>query len=83
MLVVMVITECLTMWENYYDKQEYFDQHPYVVIGSEHKYYYEAMCLVIVPETTAFYRTSFKDDKELYDSVEERSMKMVKLESKY
>ena len=50
---------------NYYDKQEYFDQHPYVVIETpERKYYYEAMCLVIVPETTAFYRTSFKDDKD-------------------
>ena len=50
---------------NYYDKQEYFDQHPYVVIETpERKYYYEAMCLVIVPETTAFYRTSFKDDED-------------------
>ena len=50
---------------NYYDKQEYFDQHPYVVIETpERKYYYEAMCLVIVPERTAFYRTSFKDDKD-------------------
>lgn len=50
---------------NYYDKQEYFDQHPYVVIETpERKYYYEAMCLVIVPETTAFYRTSFKNDED-------------------
>ena len=50
---------------NYYDKQDYFDQHPYVVIETpERKYYYEAMCLVIVPETTAFYRTSFEDDKD-------------------
>ena len=50
---------------NYYDKQEYFDQHPYVVIETpERKYYYEAMCLVIVPETTAFYRTSFEDDND-------------------
>ena len=50
---------------NYYDKHEYFDQHPYVVIETpERKYYYEAMCLVIVPETTAFYRTSFEDDKD-------------------
>ena len=50
---------------NYYDNQEYFDQHPYVVIETpERKYYYEAMCLVIVPETTAFYRTSFEDDKD-------------------
>lgn len=50
---------------NYYDKQDYFDQHPYVVIETpERKYYYEAMCLVIVPETTAFYRTSFKNDED-------------------
>ena len=50
---------------NFYDNQEYFDQHPYVVIETpERKYYYEAMGLVIVPETTAFYRTSFTDDKD-------------------
>ena len=50
---------------NFYDNQEYFDQHPYVVIETpERKYYYEAMCLVIVPETTAFYRTTFKDDED-------------------
>ena len=50
---------------NFYDKQDYFDQHPYVVIETpERKYYYEAMGLVIVPEDTAFYRTSFTDDKD-------------------
>ena len=50
---------------NYYDTQEYFDQHPYVVIETpERKYYYEAIGLVIVPEDTAFYRTSFTDDKD-------------------
>lgn len=50
---------------NFYDNQEYFNQHPYVVIETpERKYYYEAMGLVIVPETTAFYRTSFKDDED-------------------
>ena len=50
---------------NFYDKQDYFDQHPYVVIEApDRKYYYEAMCLVIVPEDTAFYRTSFTDDKD-------------------
>ena len=51
---------------NFYDKQDYFDQHPYVVIETpDRKYYYEAMCLVIVPEDTAFYRTSFTDDKDI------------------
>ena len=50
---------------NFYDTQEFFDQHPYVVIETpERKYYYEAMGLVIVPEDTAFYRTSFTDDKD-------------------
>ncbi len=50
---------------NFYDTQEFFDQHPYVVIETpDRKYYYEAMCLVIVPEDTAFYRTSFTDDKD-------------------
>lgn len=50
---------------NFYDKQDYFDQYPYVVIETpDRKYYYEAMCLVIVPEDTAFYRTSFTDDKD-------------------
>ena len=50
---------------NYYDSQEYFDKHPYVVVETpERKYYYEAMGLVIVPETTAFYRTSFSDDED-------------------
>ena len=50
---------------NFYDKQDYFDQHPYVVIETpDRKYYYETMCLVIVPEDTAFYRTSFTDDKD-------------------
>ena len=50
---------------NFYDNQEYFNQHLYVVIETpERKYYYEAMGLVIVPETTAFYRTSFKDDED-------------------
>ena len=50
---------------NFYDKQDYFDQHPYVVIETpDRKYYYEAMCLVIVPEDTAFYRTSFTDDND-------------------
>ena len=50
---------------NFYDNQEYFNQHPYVVVETpERKYYYEAMGLVIVPETTAFYRTSFLDDED-------------------
>lgn len=50
---------------NFYDNQEYFDNHKFVVIETpERKYYYEAAFLIIVPETTAFYRTSFNSDAE-------------------
>ena len=50
---------------NYYSRQEYFDEHPYVVIETpERKYYYEAVAMIIVPEETAFYRTSFDDDAD-------------------
>ena len=50
---------------NYYSRQEYFDKHPYVVIETpERKYYYEAVAMIIVPEETAFYRTSFDDDAD-------------------
>ena len=51
---------------NYYSRQDYFDEHPYVVIETpERKYYYEAVAMIIVLEETAFYRTSFDDDKDL------------------
>ncbi|EFX41294.1 sortase, SrtB family [Streptococcus peroris ATCC 700780] len=50
---------------NYFSSQDYFEKHPYVVIETpERKYYYEAIAVVIVPETTAFYRTSFADDAD-------------------
>ena len=50
---------------NYFSRQEYFDEHPYVVIETpERKYYYEAVAMIIVPEETAFYRTSFDDDAD-------------------
>ena len=50
---------------NYFSHQEYFDKHPYVVIETpERKYYYEAVAMIIVPEETAFYRTSFDDDAD-------------------
>ena len=63
---------------NYYSRQEYFDEHPYVVIETpERKYYYEAVAMIIVPEETAFYRTSFDDDADfekqlniIYDTAE-------------
>lgn len=51
---------------NFYENQDYFNQNRYVVVEtSERKYYYEAMFFIIVPETTAFYRTSF-DSKEQF-----------------
>ena len=77
---------------NYYDTQEYFDQHPYVVIETpERKYYYEAMGLVIVPEDTAFYRTSFTDDndfttqlKNIYESARTKNPNIkIKASDKY
>ena len=50
---------------NYFSRQDYFDAHPYVVIETpERKYYYEAVAMIIVPEETAFYRTSFDDDAD-------------------
>ena len=45
---------------NYYSDQSFFDKHKYVVIETpQRKYYYEALAMVIVPEDTALYRTSF------------------------
>ena len=55
---------------NFYSDPSYFEQHPYVVIETpERKFYYEAMAMVIVPEDTAFYRTSFKDDQDFKDQL--------------
>ena len=55
---------------NFYDNQEFFDQHKYLVIETpERKLYYEAMGLVIVPEETAFYRTTFDGDKDFTDQL--------------
>lgn len=55
---------------NFYDNQDYFNAHPYVVIETlERKYYYEAAFLIIVPETTAFYRTEFDSDEDFYNQL--------------
>lgn len=57
---------------NYYDQQEYFDQHPYVVIETpQRKYVYQAFCLVIVPEETPFYRIHFKDNRDFTDQLDQ------------
>lgn len=50
---------------NYYSDQSFFNEHPYIVVETpKRKFYYEAVAMVIVPETTAFYRTEFKDKKD-------------------
>lgn len=55
---------------NYYDKQEYMDNHKYVVIETpERKYYYEAAFLTIVPETTSFYRLDFESDEDFLNQL--------------
>lgn len=60
---------------NKFEDQTYFDNHKYLVVETpERKYYYEAAFLIIVPETTAFYRTSFdskQDFKEQLTAVSE------------
>lgn len=59
---------------NFYDNQDFFDKHPYVVIETpERKYYYEAAFLIIVPETTAFYRTEFDNDADFANQLTEVS----------
>lgn len=56
---------------NFYSSQKYFDEHPYVVIETpERKFYYEAVAMIIVPETTAFYRTEFDSDKDFVEQLE-------------
>lgn len=55
---------------NYYDNQEYMNNHKYVVIETpERKYYYEAAFLTIVPETTSFYRLDFENDQDFLDQL--------------
>ncbi|MGT2785721.1 class B sortase, LPKTxAVK-specific [Streptococcus merionis] len=59
---------------NFYDDQAFFDQHPYVVVQTpERNYYYEAAFLIIVPETTAFYKTEFASKEEFAQQLTEVS----------
>lgn len=56
---------------NFYSEKEFFDTHPYVVVETpERVYYYETIAMIIVPETTAFYRTSFDSDKDFVEQLE-------------
>ncbi len=55
---------------NFYSDKDFFDQHPYVVVETpERKFYYEAVAMIIVPETTAFYRTEFDSDKDFEEQL--------------
>ncbi|MCU0082938.1 class B sortase, LPKTxAVK-specific [Streptococcus danieliae] len=55
---------------NFYSNSDYFSQHPYVVVETpERKYYYEAVAMIIVPETTAFYRTEFDSDQDFVEQL--------------
>lgn len=56
---------------NFYSDANYFNEHKYVVVETpERKYYYEALAMVIVPETTAFYRTHFDSDADFKEQLE-------------
>lgn len=75
---------------NFYEKQDYFDKHPYLVIETpSRKYYYEAAFLTVVPEDTEYYTTSFDNDADFIKnlSVVKSSAKTkndnVKIDSKY
>lgn len=49
---------------NFFEKQEYLDSHPYLVIETpERKYYYESMFLSVVPEDTEYYQVAFENDE--------------------
>lgn len=55
---------------NFYDDETYFNEHKYIVIETpERKYYYEVAFMVIVPETTAFYKTEFASNQEFVDQL--------------
>lgn len=55
---------------NFYDDQQYFDQHPFVVVRTpETIHYYQAAFMIIVPETTSFYRTSFDSSQQFVEQL--------------
>ncbi|MFH0358991.1 class B sortase, LPKTxAVK-specific [Streptococcus sp. A27] len=55
---------------NFYDDQAYFDAHPYVVVRTPEKvHYYQAAFMIIVHESTAFYRTSFDSDQQFEEQL--------------
>ncbi|HFU3706773.1 TPA: class B sortase, LPKTxAVK-specific [Streptococcus suis] len=55
---------------NYYDDQTFFNEHPYVVIRTPEKiHYYQAAFMIIVHESTAFYRTSFDNSQQFVEQL--------------
>ncbi|AND78638.1 class B sortase, LPKTxAVK-specific [Streptococcus pantholopis] len=69
---------------NFYDSQSYFNDHPYLVVETpSRKYYYEAAFMIIVPETTALYQTSFDSltdfKKQLTQVAQEAHTKNINL----
>ncbi|HFI0306811.1 TPA: class B sortase, LPKTxAVK-specific [Streptococcus suis] len=55
---------------NFYDDQAFFDAHPYVVVRTPEKvHYYQAAFMIIVHESTAFYRTSFDSDQQFEEQL--------------
>lgn len=55
---------------NYYDDQTFFNEHPFVVIRTPEKiHYYQAAFMIIVPESTAFYRTSFDNNQQFVEQL--------------
>lgn len=55
---------------NFYDDQQYFDQHPFVVVRTPEKiHYYQVAFMIIVPETTSFYRTSFDSSQQFVEQL--------------
>lgn len=55
---------------NYYDDQTFFNEHPYVVIRTPEKiHYYQAAFMIIVHESTAFYRTSFDNNQQFVEQL--------------
>lgn len=56
---------------NFYDKEDFMLQHKYVVVETPaRKFYYEFAFAIIVPETTAFYRTDFTDDHDFFTQIQ-------------
>lgn len=59
---------------NFYSDTKFMDDHPYCVVQTPNgRIFYEVMFFCIVPETTAFYQTDFKDDADFKELLTEVS----------